>query len=294
MREAPRAEVALPTNLADMAARDAEIAAWVAHVDDVVHTAAQRWSLQLGAPFQPGGQCSWVAPAIDADGTDYALKVGYRHDEALDEAAGLRAWKGAGAVLLHDAYTDHDTCALLLERCRPGAALASVLPATEQDVVVADLLRRLWITPPPGHSFRTLQSMCDTWAAEFDGRRDVTGLDPGLGRIGVELFVDLPRTAPRQVLLCTDLHAENILRAERMPWLAIDPKPFVGDPAYDVLQHLLNIDRLDDDPAASAHRMADLLELDADRVMQWLFARCVLESRHQPRLGAIATVLAPQ
>jgi streptomycin 6-kinase len=34
------------------------------------------------------------------------------------------------------------------------------------------------------------------------------------------------------VVISTDLHAGNVLGAEREPWLAIDPKPFVGDPAY--------------------------------------------------------------
>jgi streptomycin 6-kinase len=42
------------------------------------------------------------------------------------------------------------------------------------------------------------------------------------------------QTAPLEVLLATDLRAANILRAEREPWLVIDPKPFAGDPAYDV------------------------------------------------------------
>jgi hypothetical protein len=47
------------------------------------------------------------------------------------------------------------------------------------------------------------------------------------------------------VLLCTDLHGDNILAAQRELWLVIDPKPYVGDPAYDLLQHMLNCeDRL--------------------------------------------------
>ncbi len=67
------------------------------------------------------------------------------------------------------------------------------------------------------------------------------------GRVqaGIALFRSLPATADRQVLLCTDLHADNILAARREPWLAVDPKPYAGDPAYDVLQHMLNCeDRL--------------------------------------------------
>lgn len=71
------------------------------------------------------------------------------------------------------------------------------------------------------------------------------------------------------------------------------PKPHIGDLAYDCLQHLLNCDRLDADPRGLAGRFAALLELDAGRVTQWLFARCVVESIEQPPLRAVATTLAP-
>jgi streptomycin 6-kinase len=50
-------------------------------------------------------------------------------------------------------------------------------------------------------------------------------------------------------LLATDLHTGNVLAAQRQPWLMIDPKPYVGDPCYDLGQHLLlNNDSLDDLP----------------------------------------------
>ena len=68
---------------------------------------------------------------------------------------------------------------------------------------------------------------------------------------GATLFRSLPSTASDERLLCTDLHAENVLAAQREPWLVIDPKPFVGDPTYDALQHHLNCqDRLVSDPVA--------------------------------------------
>jgi streptomycin 6-kinase len=89
----------------------------------------------------------------------------------------------------------------------------------------------------------------------------------------------LPAGADRAVLLCTDLHAGNVLAAQREPWLAIDPKPFVGDAAYDTVQHMLNCDeRLATDPVGLARRMAGLLELEAERVTRWLFARCAQEA----------------
>ncbi len=107
------------------------------------------------------------------------------------------------------------------------------------------------------------------------------------------MFRELPTTADRQVLLCTDLHGDNILAARREPWLVIDPKPYVGDPAYDVLQHMLNCeDRLAADPAALAARMAGLAGVDAT-VRQWLFARGVQESPCSPLMRQVARRLAP-
>ena len=122
------------------------------------------------------------------------------------------------------------------------------------------------------------------------------GSDPGLVRAGIEILRELPKTADRSVLLATDLHAGNVLASRREPWLVIDPKPFVGDPAFDPVQHMLNCDeRLATDPAGLAQRMAELLELEADRVRLWLFARCAQESswdalhaRTRPAARAVA------
>ncbi len=95
------------------------------------------------------------------------------------------------------------------------------------------------------------------------------------------------------MLLATDLHMENILAARREPWLAIDPKPHVGDPAYDPLQYMINCERLISDPVGLAQRLADLLGLDLERLLLWLFARCVLNVHVRPQLAAVAASLAP-
>ena len=72
-----------------------------------------------------------------------------------------------------------------------------------------------------------------------------------------------------------------MLSGQRRPWLLIDPKPYVGDPHYDVLQHLLNCNgSLQADPIGLLTTVADLAGLDGERVRQWLFARCVEESVH--------------
>ena len=267
--------------------------AWITALPQIVAAVQQRWSLRLGEPFQPGGTTAWVAPARTNDDTDLVLKIGWRHYEAEHEADGLRVWDGQGAVRLHAADATNDTVVLLLERCVPGTPLAG-RPEPEQDTVIAALLPRLWRDPPAGHPFRPLRDLCAAWADAFERARRAADLDPGLARAGIALFRSLPDTADRKVLLCTDLHAGNVLAAQREPWLMIDPKPYVGDPTYDPLQHLLNCDaRLHADPRGLAKHVAELLGLDGDRLLLWLFARCVQESAEFPALADIARRIAP-
>ena len=264
---------------------------WLATLPGTVARLARAWSLTVEAPFVPGGQTAWAAPVGDRTGAELVLKVAWRHPEGEHEADGLRAWAGHGAVRLHATERTADTIALLLERCRPGTPLAA-RPEPEQDEVVAGLLRRLWIPPPAGHSFRSLRDMCHQWADEFAeqvaARPDL--VDPGLAREGIGLFRALPADPDRVVLLVTDLHAGNVLAARRERWLVIDPKPHVGgDAAYDATQHLLNCsERLQTDPVGLAARMAGLIEVDPARLRRWLFARCVLESPIEPALADVA------
>jgi streptomycin 6-kinase len=286
----------LPRNLIEGAASEGRQPWLTTVLPAAVAQARDRWSLRIGEPFQPGGQTAWVAPARDPAGADLVLKVGWPHPEAAHEADGLRAWAGHGAARLHAAYDSGAAHVLLMERCRPGTELSG-RPGPEQDAVIAALLRRLWITPPDDHPFVPLEQMCRAWADHFEQRITADrapDLDPGLVRAGLALFRELPATPGPQVLLCTDLHAGNVLAAAREPWLVIDPKPHVGDPAYDPLQHMLNCgERLRADPRGLAGRMAALLDLDPDRLLSWLFARCVLESRGCPALAEVARAIAP-
>ncbi len=291
---------AVPRYLAETARQDKGVSDWLAGLPALVAELASRWSLRVGEPFQPGGQCSWTAPATDPAGACLVLKVGFRFPggDEQDEAAGLRIWAGNGAVRLLASGETGSAYALLMERCLPGTPLGLALPEPEQDQVVAGLLRRLWAQPHEAYPFRPLAQMCAAWADEFEhdyAAASAAGrIDPGLARAGIALFRALPATADSRVLLCTDLHGDNILAAQRAPWLVIDPKPYVGDPAYDVLQHMLNCeDRLAADPDGLAARMAGLAGLDAARVRQWLFARSVQESVGSPLMRQVARTLAP-
>jgi len=269
---------------------------WVNGLPAVVRDVAERWSLRVGPAFEPGGRCSWAAPVRDARGRARVLKLGWRHTEAEHEAVALTVWAGAGAVRLHASESVGHTSALLLERCRPGTALAHSVVEPDQDPIIAGLLGRLWDTPVAGTGLRPLEDMCDQWVAEYQaqGSTGSVAADPGLARLAASMVRDLPRSAPARVLLSTDLHAENVLAAQREPWLVIDPKPYVGDPTYDVLQHMLNCQRrLSADPARLCRRMAELSCLDYERVTQWLFGRAMLGSAQQPWLYEVACRVAP-
>jgi len=216
------------------------------------------------------------------------------HLEGAHEIQGLLFWNGDPTVRLID--SDGDLGAMLLERCDPGTPLRA-LPESQQDVVIAGLLRCLWRKPAPPHPFRPLSDLTEYWSAET-----LAGIerwsDTGLVREGLRLFQQLPRTAPMDdVLLATDLHSGNVLRSERQPWLVIDPKPFVGDPAFDPTQHLFNCrSRLRSDPLGTIARVADLAGVDRERVRLWLFARAAAEPRDDWKNGdsfALARRIAP-
>lgn len=237
--------------------------------------------------------CSWVAVVRLAEGTTAVLKLGMPHFEGRDEMHGLRFWQGNAMV--HLLRADAESGAMLLERCEPGISLRT-LSEPEQDVVIADILRQLWQPVSAATDFRPLSALTEYWSQETLADRALWP-DAGLVREGLRLFRELPDTAASQVLLATDLHAGNVLRAQRQPWLAIDPKPFVGDPAYDVTQHLLNCRRrLLTATETTIRRIADLAELESERVRLWLFARTAAEPQDDWQNSlhfTLAKMLAP-
>jgi streptomycin 6-kinase len=272
----------IPEGLARSCRGDAARSDWLARLPDVVAMLTRRWALTLGPPFLGHeGSCAWVAHATRADGSPAVLKIGMPHLEGLHEIAGLRFWNGDATVALLAA--DEQANAMLLEACVPGTSLRA-LPEPEQDVVLATLLQRLWRAPPSDADnppFRPLETMLAHWAAETRANEDAWP-DPGLVRAGLALFHQLPATTERRVVLFTDLHGGNVLRAQRAPWLAIDPKPFVGDPAYDATQHLINCpERMRVAPHATIDRFADLLGVSGERVRLWTFARAAAEPREE-------------
>ena len=269
-------EMVIPTFLAQVCRSSDTGTNWLNSLPEHIGRLKDQWSLRIGDPIVENASCSWVAPSVRTDGSAAILKLGMPHTQAENEIDGLVFWRGDPTVLLFE--FDRAANAMLLERCLPGTPLKS-LPTAEQDPIVARILQRVWTKPPDKKIFRSLQNMVQEWTSGPDGQNE-KGYDYGLQKEGDQLRAALAADAATEVMLATDLHGGNILRATREPWLAIDPKPYYGDPTYDATQHLLNDkERLRSDGEQTIARFAGLVGVDAKRLQRWLFARLASEAR---------------
>ncbi|HEX4903811.1 MAG TPA: aminoglycoside phosphotransferase family protein [Acidimicrobiales bacterium] len=245
---------------------------WLARLPGLVADAARAWQLQVGAPYEPGGNVGWVAPVRRADGTDAVLKVECPGHRNLWVAKGLQHWAGRGAVRLLDADAASQT--LLLERCLPGTN-GDDLDVVTGNALVASVLTELHAVEPPAvgafeplatSTERSRETMWD-WFDRFEAP-----VDRGVVAQADDLFTSLTESSTDTVLLHGDLGPSNVVLSER-GGLAIDPYPVVGDRAFDVGHHLSRRDA--HDAREQVALFADRLDLDAGRIAGWAFACCV-------------------
>lgn len=240
---------------------------WLAAVPELILAACRRWSVVMGDSFR-GGRVSYVAPATGTDGARYVVKITCPHPEAEHEAAALAAWDGDHAIRLLDHAPDLG--AMLVERCDPGTPLASIHPDEALDVLI-DLLPRLWV--PAGAPFTTLADAAKGWADGLVPAWEGAGrpFERRLVDLAIENLLWLGRTASESVLLHQDLHPGNVLAATRLPWLAIDPKPLVGERVFG-LAPIIRGRELGHSREAVLHRLDRLttdLRLDRRRAIGW-------------------------
>jgi len=236
-----------------------------------------------------------VAP-VTRDGEDLVVTVLWRHPEAEHKADGLRIWDGDGVVVLHAvAEVDSMTIALLLERCRPGTTLQTV-PEAEQDLIVAGLLRPLWRQPAPGHGFHSLHSMCEQWAEEFEQEtaERPSRLDPGLCREGIDYSGSCRSTRNTRCCCAPTCMPATYLPPSGSHGCSSTPSPTSATPPMTLSSTCSTVtSACTPIPDRLLARMADLLELDVERLRLRLFARCVQESTNWPELAEVARSVAP-
>jgi streptomycin 6-kinase len=256
---------------------------WLENLPNLIADCEKRWSLAVQPPF-PDLSYNYAAPAVRADGMECVLKIGVVNPELLCEIEALRLYDGHGIVRLLAA--DPEQGILLLERLRPGTPLVTVADDEVATAVAAQVMRQLWRPVPPDHPFPTVANWArgmERLRREFDGG---TGPFPTkLVETAESLFADLLPSQAEPVLLHGDLHHWNILRATRAPWLALDPKGVVGEPAYEIGAWLRNpIDRLTHWPdlkriqARRIDQFAEVLSSDRQRLVGWGIAQAVLSA----------------
>ncbi|MEU3771274.1 aminoglycoside phosphotransferase family protein [Amycolatopsis keratiniphila] len=210
------------------------VAAWCDELPALVARLAERWGLTV-VDAKPGNTGRTLICAGD-DGVKKVLKLTPDHAIAASEAAALRAWDGCSRVV-QVLDTELGDGAILLEGIDPGTELLDAgvdVPWAE----VGDLLVQIHaVAPPP--EFSTLE---DRVVFMYDLAE--RGLRGSVAEATLSLKT-LDRARRRALALATggagaaivhgDLHPGNVLDGgPGRGAVAIDPRPSVGDPWFDL------------------------------------------------------------
>jgi streptomycin 6-kinase len=265
----------IPASLAEPRPWEPGWQPWVDALPRLVRDVMAEWELSYdGAPMS--GYGSLVLPVLTAGGRPAAAKFAWPHPEEEHEYLLLQALHGDGMALLYRA--DPRRHVMLLERLH-SRDLRSIADDVEACEITASFYSRIHIPAMP--QLKKLSSYIARWT--HDLRR--LPRDAPIPRRLVEqatalgdAFVADPATDGRAIH--GDLHFENVLAADREPWLVIDPKPMSGDPHYEVSPLLWN--RWDEIVQSGDvrqgvrrrfHAVVDAARLDEDRARDWVVVR---------------------
>lgn len=233
----------------------------------------RQWSLE---DLTPMGSGQWGVHLMAAQRGEQrcVLRIGGLPRELGAVALALRAWSGAGAVLLFEADVARST--LLLEYLDADRSLALEPPQIAAEVT-GELIRTLTVPAPPGTP--SLREIAVTLGEHVVPRNQ------RLGSPVPKQWVDHARALAQEAatvsaswLVHGDLHGKNILAGRRQRWLAIDPKPVSGEPEYSLPELIWT--RADDckDDGAFRQLLATAIAsggLNHDRAVGWTVMRCV-------------------
>jgi streptomycin 6-kinase len=257
---------------------------WLDSLPGLVDSLLVRWECAPTGPITHG-QVGIVVPVQRE--VPSVVKVSFPHPGNVYEPHAFAAWAGNGAVRLYERDDAH--FAMLLERVE--SETVGCLDDHAAIAVAGRLSRQLAIEAPP--ELPLLRDIVVEWPEQMSKAQTRQGnplphrvIDAALATI-LELGTKQPAT-----LVHGDLHYGNILRGRRSPWLAIDPKGYVGDPAYDAItvltggaERMLAAGDLRTEVLRRLAIFADNAELDRERVRRWTQLRAVRSAQESRDCG---------
>ncbi|MFJ5156534.1 aminoglycoside phosphotransferase family protein [Streptomyces sp. NPDC088353] len=265
---------------------------WLEKLPGLARQAVALRELTVERVQMPGGRSSLVVLVRTADGMPAVLKLAPARARPESERAALAHWGGRGAVqLLEDGPAGPAEGVLLLERLHPDVSVRS-LPEARALLEAAGTLRRLWVEPPAGHTFETVEERTGRQAGAMRASAEADAEVAPLIEAALTARAELLAAPPERRLLHGTFRQSKVLAGDRTPWLAVGPDPVVGEAAFDLAR--LVRDRVEDLIAAPSgaattrrriKRLADSLEVDRDRLRGWTLFRAVESGVRARRVG---------
>jgi streptomycin 6-kinase len=253
---------------------------WLHRIDSLVPAIEKRFKVRVTGQVAKLSR-NLVLWAETPGAAQVVIKCAPPGGELRAEATALRIYNGEGACQLLDHWPDSE--ALMIERLSPGAPLNTLRDDQQAIAAAAALLPSLWrpvpLRPTGARQGDFARTFRETRAAFSGGSCPI---EPALIDRAEKTFAHLNRTMGPPRMIHGDLYFENILSSARRPWLAIDPRGTIGDPAFDA--GILASDPSDslihaaDPMKVLAKRLTlvpDLLGLSRERVAGYAFVQTV-------------------
>ncbi len=245
---------------------------WIDALPYTISKIAKKYNLTNLAPVN-NMSFNYVASGYQ-NNKPIILKISINSKVLTNEASCLKAFAKHGAA---EVIAD-DNNMIIMQRAVPGITLKDYFLANEAQATEAlcSIIKELHLANiPKNHNFYYVKELLKILDKELDIPNEI------LSRARL-LKDELLNSTKKEVLLHGDLHHGNILK-NGDGWLVIDPKSFIGDPAFEPAAYLCNPipELLQKDNAREiiANRtalLAEQLDIPEQRITDWLYVKSVL------------------